>query len=129
DPDQAPRRSASVPPPPNGALTGPAPRVTSAPTPGFSVSLHDALPIYDGRGGVDQAIVSITVGEAPNQTPTANPQSLSTPHQTPLASTSAGSAPDQDPLTIAIVTRPSNGALSGTAPSVTYTPSPGFSGS
>ena len=39
-----------------------------------------------------------------------------------------GSDPDQDALTFAIVTPPAHGALSGAAPSVTYTPETEFWG-
>ncbi len=64
-----------------------------------------------------------------NQPPVAEAQSVGTPEDTPLAITLAGTDPDGDPLTYSVVTPPSNGTLTGTAPDLTYTPDPGYLGS
>ena len=74
------------------------------------------------------AYVAWTDPAGGNQQPTADPRTLSTAFQTPLPIVLTGSDPDLDPLALAIVTPPTNGALSGTAPNVTYTPNAGFSG-
>ena len=41
----------------------------------------------------------------------------------------SGSDPDEDVLTYSVLTQPSNGTLSGTAPNLIYTPSENFNGS
>ncbi len=61
--------------------------------------------------------------------PTANPQSVSTNEDTAKAITLTGSDPDNDPLTFIVVTNPAHGALSGTAPNLTYTPAANYNGS
>ena len=58
----------------------------------------------------------------------ANAQAVTTPEDTALAITLTGSDPDLDPLTFAIVTGPTNGALTGTPPNVTYTPNANYFG-
>lgn len=63
-----------------------------------------------------------------NNAPAAQPQTLTTPEDTPLPITLAGTDPDGDALTFVVLTQPSHGTLSGTAPNVVYTPAPGYSG-
>ena len=60
------------------------------------------------------------------QTPTADPQSLSTREDTPLDIILTDSDPDWDPLTFTVVSTPTHGILSGTAPYVISTPEPGY---
>lgn len=69
------------------------------------------------------------VPPVPNNPPVANNQSVITNEDTPLAITLTATDPDGDPLTYSIVTNPANGVLSGTAPTVTYTPNLNFYGS
>jgi len=59
-----------------------------------------------------------------NQPPTAIAQSVTVEPGTPKAITLTGSDPESDPLTFEIVTQPTHGLLSGTAPDVVYTPPP-----
>lgn len=63
-----------------------------------------------------------------NQPPLAHNQATTTTEDTARAITLTATDSDGDGLTYTIVSEPSNGALSGTAPSVTYTPSTGFTG-
>jgi hypothetical protein len=63
-----------------------------------------------------------------NTPPVANAQSVSTPEDTAKTITLTGSDADGDPLTYSVVANPANGTLSGTAPSLTYTPTANFSG-
>jgi len=72
-------------------------------------------------------MISITV-TAGNDAPTATAQSVSTAEDTPLAITLSGTDPESDPLTFAVVSGPSNGTLSGTAPNLTYTPNTNYNG-
>ena len=54
---------------------------------------------------------------------------MTTNEDTAKAVTLTGSDPDNDPLTFIVVTDPSHGALSGTAPNLTYTPAANYNGS
>ena len=60
--------------------------------------------------------------------PTANSQSVTTNEDVAKAITLTGTDPDNDPLTFIVVTNPSHGALSGTAPNLTYTPAANYNG-
>ena len=74
--------------------------------------------------------ISYTVpGGGSNATPVANSGSTTTPEDQPKAITLTGTDGDGDPLTFAIVSGPSNGSLTGTAPNVTYRPNTNFNGS
>jgi VCBS repeat-containing protein len=63
-----------------------------------------------------------------NTPPVANAQSTSTNEDTAKAITLSGSDADGNPLTYAVVTQPAHGTLSGTAPSLTYTPAANYNG-
>jgi len=63
-----------------------------------------------------------------NNPPVADTQSVATDEDTPLPITLAASDPDGDTLIYYIVSFPSNGTLSGTAPDVKYTPNPDYNG-
>ena len=54
---------------------------------------------------------------------------VTTQEDTPVSIILAGSDPDGDPLTYKVVTEPSHGKLSGTAPKLKYTPNANFNGS
>ena len=66
--------------------------------------------------------VTRTVHVNANGAPTANPQSVTTNEDTAKPITLTGSDPDNDTLTFSVVARANHGALSGTAPNLTYTP-------
>ncbi len=72
--------------------------------------------------------MSVTVN-AVNAMPVANNQSITTDEDTGKAVTLTGSDADGDSLTYSIVSNPSHGSLSGTAPNVTYMPATNYSGS
>jgi hypothetical protein len=63
-----------------------------------------------------------------NLLPVADPQVVITDEDTPVTITLTGSDPDGDPLSYTIVSLPSNGVLTGTAPDITYTPDPDYYG-
>ncbi|NOT63534.1 MAG: tandem-95 repeat protein, partial [Acidobacteria bacterium] len=76
----------------------------------------------------DSKSVSLTINNV-NRAPVANAGSLTTEEDTPKALVLAGSDPDGDTITYMLLTPPRNGALSGTPPSLTYTPNRDFNGS
>jgi len=63
-----------------------------------------------------------------NNPPVAYDQSVTTAEDTLKGITLTASDPDGDPLTYYIVTGPSHGSLSGSPPSVTYTPALNYNG-
>ena len=67
------------------------------------------------------ATVSLTV-TAVNDAPVASDGSATTDEDTAVAITLAGTDIDSDTLTYTVVTGPTHGTLSGTAPNLTYTP-------
>ena len=64
-----------------------------------------------------------------NHTPVADAQSVTTNEDTAKAITLTANDVDGDPLTYSIVTSPPHGTLSGTPPSVIYTPAASYNGS
>jgi outer membrane protein assembly factor BamB len=65
---------------------------------------------------------------APNHPPSAANQSVATNKNTPIPITLSATDADNDPLSYTITLDPAHGSLSGTAPSVTYTPATGYTG-
>jgi hypothetical protein len=63
-----------------------------------------------------------------NQVPTADAQAVTTTSDTSVAIGLTGSDLDGDALTFQVTAGPSNGSLSGTAPTLTYTPTAGYTG-
>ena len=63
-----------------------------------------------------------------NQSPIANPLTLTTPIDTSLPLVLSGSDPEGSALTYSIVSSPLNGTLSGSAPNLIYQPNSGFVG-
>ena len=84
----------------------------------------------DGSSVAVQALVvqSGTPNPVPNNPPVAIAQSVNTPENTAVPVVLTGSDPEKSPLTYAVVANPTQGALSGTAPNLTYTPSGGYQG-
>ncbi len=75
----------------------------------------------------NSATLTVTVSSS-NAPPVATGGSYSTNINTPKSITLAGTDPDSDPLTYAVTQLPTHGALSGTAPNLTYTPDLNYSG-
>ncbi|MAF11382.1 hypothetical protein CMK11_13110, partial [Candidatus Poribacteria bacterium] len=82
--------------------------------------LRNILSYMAGIGGV--SFIS------PNATPVASAQSATVAQDGSIAITLVATDGDGDPLTYTIASSPTNGVLSGTAPSVTYTPTAGTYG-
>ena len=79
---------------------------------------------YDAAIGWQSAIL----GLKPAGGPTAFNQAVTANHDTPVSITLMASSPSGLPLTYSVLTGPGNGALSGLAPSLTYTPKAGYAG-
>jgi len=73
--------------------------------------------------------VAILTDPLPNNPPTANNQSVNVFQDTAQAILLTASDLEGSPLTYSVVTPPTNGSLSGTAPNVIYTPNTGYLGS
>ena len=123
-----------VTPPANGTLSGTAPNLTYTPKADFVGPDSFAFVINDGNSDSNLATISLQVlaGNAPpvNAAPVADDLSRTTPKNTALSITLTGRDSDTPPanLTYRIITPPQNGALSGTAPNLIYTPAADFVG-
>jgi hypothetical protein len=90
--------------------------------------------VLDTSGGTDLTVrgASVTLIELTppgNQAPTANDQSVTINEDMVKTITLTGSDPENDPLTYSLVTQPQHGALTGTAPKLTYKPAANYNGS
>jgi hypothetical protein len=128
DPGDDPLICAVVSPPAHGMLGGVEPEVTYIPDPDFNGTDSFSYIVNDGELDSQPATVSIAIS-AVNDAPIASPQAVSTDEDTALDISLSGTDPDGDPLTYSIVSRPSNGTLSGKPPALVYMPSPDFNGS
>ncbi len=73
--------------------------------------------------------IALTFGvSVVNDAPVAEPGSAMTQEEKPVLITLTGSDPDEEQLTYNVVTGPSHGSLSGTAPNMTYTPALNYNG-
>ncbi len=86
-----------------------------------------ATVIATNNGFFDTCEVTV-LGEPANIPPVADDQTVIADEDTPVAITLTASDADGDTLTFSVVDPPSHGSLSGTAPDLTYTPDPGYSG-
>src|SRR4029077_16123455 len=111
--------------PSHGTLTGTAPNLTYTPALNYNGSDAFTFRAYDGQAYSTAAQVTITV-TAVNDAPVATPQSVSTAYNTALAITLAGTDVEGSSLNYTVLTQPSSGTLTGTAPNLTYTPVIGF---
>ncbi|QKQ26811.1 Ig-like domain-containing protein [Candidatus Reidiella endopervernicosa] len=115
--------------PVHGALSGTAPNLTYTPAANYFGSDSFTFTVTDNEGATSAAVaVSITVNSV-NDGPTATGQTTSTNEDTPKAITLAGSDSDGSISTYTVSTNPVHGALSGTAPNLTYTPAANYFGS
>jgi hypothetical protein len=110
-----------------GRLTGTAPNLTYSPNAHANGGDSFTFVANDGAADSNVAVVSITIN-AINDAPVASSQSLNATAGTPRAITLAASDIDGNQLTFRIIGNPAQGALSGTAPNLTYTPAANASG-
>ena len=96
---------------------------------GEKVHLIIAAADADSESLVEAAIDDVLiVANGLNQTPIADPQSLTTPEDIPLNIILTGSDQDADPLSFTVVSSPTYGILGGVAPNLTYTPTVNYNG-
>jgi len=91
----------------------------------FNVSYYGTgwlcSPFYANAFGTDYQILDL-------HAPTAYAQTVLAPPNGSTGITLTGSDPDNDALTYTVINSPAHGHLSGTAPSLTYTPNTGYIG-
>jgi hypothetical protein len=68
------------------------------------------------------------VGLKPSTAPVASNQTVFTAEDTPVNITLTATSPQGYPLTYTVLTQPTQGSLSGSAPNLTYTPNTGYTG-
>jgi len=114
--------------PSHGSLSGSAPNLTYAPNTDYNGSDSFTFTVNDGAVDSGIATVDITINPV-NDAPSADDLSIVTDEDTPVTISLTGSDVDGDPLSFTVADEPSNGALSGNPPNLTYTPFGNFSGS
>ncbi len=127
DVENDPLTFAVVDPPTNGTLTGSPPDVSYTPNADFNGQDSFTFTASDASSTSAPRVIQVAVLPV-NDPPVATPQSLTTDEDTALAIVLSGSDVDGDALTFAVAIAPTNGALSGTPPHLTYTPNANFNG-
>ena len=115
--------------PSHGALSGSAQNLSYTPTTGYNGTDSFTFTATN-TSGVTSNTATVTLNVA-RGTPMANDQSVSIPFNTATAIALSASDDDNPALTLTytVVTTPTHGTLSGTAPNLTYTPNAYYEGS
>ena len=127
DVESSPLAFSIVDPPTHGVLTGTPPQVRYVPSANYHGPDTFTFKVNDGTLDSAVTVVNLTVASV-NDAPVAAPQNLSTLEDTPLSLTMTGTDIDGDAMICVVVTPPANGTLSGTPPTMTYTPGANFAG-
>ncbi|MCW8999177.1 MAG: putative Ig domain-containing protein, partial [Kangiellaceae bacterium] len=90
----------------------------------YSVSVS----VSDPQAQTATQSFTLIVSPIPNRQPVANSANVSTGEDSSVVIVLSGSDQDNDPLTYELVSQPSNGVLSGTAPSLIYAPNENYFG-
>jgi len=101
-------------------------KLTYTPTAKFTGADSFTFKLNDGE--LDSTPAMVTLNMTPNHLPVAEIQSVTTAEDMPAIITLKGTDPDGDTVVYNVVTAPSHGNLSGTAPNLTYTPYNNFNG-
>ncbi len=125
DPESQPLTYTVAAVPTHGTLTGTAPTLTYTPATDYVGTDTFTYQVSDGQFTGDPVTITLNVF---NHAPVANNQSLSTLKNIALPFTLTATDADNDTLTFALVTQPTHGTLSGTAPNLTYTPAINYTG-
>jgi hypothetical protein len=113
--------------PTHGVLSGTSPVLFYTPEANYFGPDSFKFQVDDGHGGTSVATISIMVAPV-NDSPVANPQSLTTAEDTPLPFVLTGSDVEDTSPAILSVGMPAHGTLSGTLPNLTYTPALNYYG-
>ena len=113
--------------PSKGTLDSLAPNLLYRPAANYTGSDNFTFKVNDGSQDSGVATVSISVTPV-NDAPVANAQSVVARANTAKTLMLTGSDIEGAPLTYALVTQPAHGALTGTPPNVTYTPTNDYTG-
>ena len=114
-------------PPKMGRLSGTAPNLSY--TPNADVNGGDSFTFQANDGALGSNIATVTITITPvNDPPVAQNKALTTAADKPAAVLLAATDKEGDQLNYRIVSPPTQGALSGTAPNLTYTPKPDATG-
>ena len=111
----------------HGALTGTAPALTYTPAAGYTGADAFTFTVNDGVLVSPEARIWLVVTSAVS-IPIADAQSVATPEDTPKAISLTGSDPKDNAISYTVTALPAHGALSGTAPNLTYTPAADYTG-
>jgi len=111
-----------------GSLSGNAPNLTYTPHPDVNGSDSFTFHASDGTANSNTATVAITIKPV-NDAPVAAAQMVMTAEDRPVGILLSATDKDGDPLTYQIVSAPTKGLLTGTAPNLIYTPHPDVNGS
>jgi hypothetical protein len=128
DPDNNPLTYRIVSQPSAGQLSGSGANLVYTPVSNFTGTDSFRYAVSDGTLS-SEATVSISVSAPANLPPVASNLSFEVLAGIPFPVTLGGSDPNGDPVTFEIVTPPTKGQLSGTAPRLTYTANSFSSGS
>jgi len=127
DVDEDPLVFALLTRPAHGTVFGVPPALSYQADAGFLGSDSFTFSASDGQADSSAATIAITV-QAGNTPPVAEDQSLTIIQDKASALKLLASDADGNTLTYALLTQPAHGILSGTAPSLTYTPASGYAG-
>lgn len=111
----------------NGTLSGDGPIRIYTPADGFQGVDFFSFVVSDGVNESDAGLVRVRVG-VPNEPPIADPQLVEVDEDSAVGITLTANDLDGDELTWAIVSEPSRGTLTGTPPTLLYTPPANFAG-
>lgn len=113
--------------PAHGDLTGTAPNLTYTPDADYYGEDSFTFQTNDGVLNSADGTISITVNPI-NDRPLADDQTVVINEDTPSLITLTGSDVDNPSLTFAVLSTPTHGSFSGTAPNLTYTPDANYHG-
>lgn len=113
--------------PTSGTLQGTAPNLVYTPNADYSGADAFSYSVSDGASSSPSYTIDVTVTPV-NDAPVANDQALVVDEDQSLSVTLSASDVDQDALSYSVTSQPAHGALSGTAPNLTYQPNEHFNG-
>ncbi len=114
--------------PANGALSGTAPNLVY--TPNLNFNNADGFTFKVTDGSLESGVVTVTfvLDNLVNDAPVAANQNVTVIEDQSKNITLQATDADSDPITFTIITPPSHGTWSGTAPNVVYTPDANYTG-